>query len=264
MSSVNINRDHSRDFAISLTVFIVPYTFSLSTLVFLLTLLRQFNISYDSVPLDKYFYWLSNIVSLNLTFTYFLTQFAINSRLGSIRKYLKDADDEEVRKYLRIFAKIHMKFTDVVSLSNQCFTFHSMVLFLEFTTFSVSMTFLCFTTFQVYMETYEISFKEIIFILTCVAFLINLVINASITFHYSNLFLKNSVEILEKLLKISTKRKDKVCARYAHIFSTYASEEQLLVSCGLFLFDWKQLFLMFSSIYSYLLILIQFDMSLSV
>lgn len=262
--NINIHRKHTCDFIISLLSFIIPYSCSLSILVFLLSLLHHYNISYDSVPLDRYFYWVSIIISLNLTFTYFLTMLAISSRLASVVEYLDSKSAEEVRNHLNLLAKVYMKFSDVVSLSNEIFTFNSMILFLEFTTFSVSMTFLCFTTFQNYMITKEISFKEIIFILTCIAFLLNLVINACFTFHHSHLFVENSTKILTKLHKISTSssKDESKTNRYTQIFSLYAAEEPLLQTCGLFLFDWKQLFLMFSSIYSYLLILIQFDMSL--
>lgn len=242
-------------------MFILPYTLSLSTLVYLISLLRQYNISYDSVPVDRFFFWISTIISLNLTFTYFLTMMAINCRLVSIREYLKKQKSAQVIKNLKVFAKLYMKFRDAVELTNHCFTFNSMILFLEFTTFSVSMTFLCFTTFQIYLKTFEISFKELLFLLTGIVFLINLVINSSFTFYHSHLFGKNSMEILQKLLTFSATGRDKRCIRYAHIFSLYAVEHPLLQTCGLFLFDWKQLFLMFSSIYSYLLILIQFDMS---
>lgn len=264
MQEINVRHNHSRDLLFCVIIFVVPTTCSTLTLTFLLTLLRHYEISYDSIPLDNILYWITNTFTFNITFTYFVTLFAINSRLYLIMSVLRDERLMENISILhartKLILKLYTNCYDLVCVANKCFTFHSMLLLLEFTTFCVSITFMIFTTFSSHLDL-GVSFKDIIFLTTAVAFFVNLNIHACIVFYNSCTIKENGRKILSSICVVAEKTKNEKLLKYSQLSSLHMVRDQLIVTCGMFEFDWRQKFLMLSSIFSYLLILIQFDMS---
>ena len=186
----------------------------------------------------------ATVISLNASY---------NVRLKQISRLLKTSSDDKFKtlEKLKVFRLLLQKFCDSVRLGNKCL---SLSYVLSIVDFSFRSIFIIFNLYNVLMkEKFPFFLAAFIFTLVDCVFVLSLMIqssvlksegeNLSVAINNAHLFAMADIETLKSI----------------HLTAAQFEHQSLMVSCGLFSIDYKFLFALISSIFSYIIVLIQFD-----
>lgn len=236
-------------------MFVIPFTSTISMLLIALSVLRFYNISYDSVPVDNLFFWISFAYTFSVTLISFIMLSAVNCRIRGISLMLKDEKDEEkMMEKMKIITKIYVKFFDILNFTNQIFSLNFLMIFSEFKLFAVAGSFLLFKTLSS-----TITFKDIVFNVCITSYIVILICNVTIIVYFSTMIEQNGFKMLSQLMDRAVQCNDKKIFRYSFNASLHIKRDSLFLTCGLFKLEWKQIFNSFVVVFNFLLIFIQFD-----
>ena len=178
---------------------------------------------------------------------------AARNRLNLINKEI-DHKNCSLKKFKELLT-VHSKFCDVINLLNQCLSANLIMSMFEF---MFQCTMLMFSFYNMGLNESSIDSK-IYCIMSCINlppqffFMMSIIINSSLLkmeakrtltlVHSKNSFSTGNPEILKLL----------------HLAALKIEHHMPMISCGLFIVDWKFLFAFISGIVSCVVILIQFD-----
>lgn len=256
--------NHGKQYMISLSV-LIGY-FSLFLINFTVNGIIMSIISLNNIPspFEGVFYLLSNISYLITTICYMLVLLAVYVRLRLVNDYMmkhiaKDQTTvEDDCKAMKIVKILHGKITETTNLINICFSFNIITYLFQLVFFTIFISF----GFYHYIMSESSEFSQLLMnvitlqwiIFYLLAILWVLVLSSKIKhqghltafFFHKMLMEKNNPKIL-KIVQLSA-------LQFYH-----QSPE---ISCGMFKIDWPLMLTMIGAVFSYLIILIQFDSDL--
>lgn len=203
---------------------------------------------------------INSITYQNYCMALILIFIAIYLRIHAINLHLSElcnqTSDIEIIVELLIIRKLVDKLCDIIENVKMMFAINTVI---YITHFAFLLIFSVFSTFSYFMRI-DSTENDLIFNF----------ISLSWIFYYSPIFIfaivvpcwiksegKKTSILFQKIL-ITQRRKDNIYGK-VHLATLQLNHRRPLMSCGLFVIDWKLLMTIIGSIFSYLIILMQFE-----
>lgn len=212
-------------------------------------------------PFEGVFYLLSNITYLITTICYMLVLLAIYVRLRVVNDYMKDyiAKDqttiEDDCKAMMIVTILHAKITETTNLINICFSFNIITYLFQLVFFSIFISF----GFYHYLISENSEFSQLLLNIVTLQWIVFylLAILWVLVFSSKIKCQGNSTAIL--IHKMLIKKNSPKILKIVQLSALQFYHQSPEISCGLFKIDWSLMLTMIAAVFSYLIILIQFD-----
>ena len=211
----------------------------------------------DQIEMDiveGIFAFINIVAYMNYQVTHMLIIDTVYLRFKYINQILEnDIQNIEVIKTVRI---IHIRLCDTISSINACYTLNLLNFFFQFTFFNIFFYF--GLTHQII---YGSTFEEMIFSIIVFAYVqFFFWFGAWIILHSA--LMKSEVGNMEGIvLQRMIDSKNRKIMKHINIFNFQIEHEKVEVSAGLFNIDWTFLFAIIGTVFSYLIVLLQFDTS---
>ncbi|XP_058817582.1 putative gustatory receptor 28b [Topomyia yanbarensis] len=181
----------------------------------------------------------------------------VDQQTTSERDLQKLTDTESCCKMVRKFATIHAQLSDTIEVFNRCFSAQAMVglaAAFGFTVFSIFGVIHSYAT-SANETTLRLAWSNMTYDGFYIALIVQLVVFSSLVF----VECKHTSVMIHKALCYGTY--DRKVRKELKIFSQQLWHHAPKVSCSLFHFDWTLFYTMASSLTTYLVILMQFDLT---
>lgn len=188
---------------------------------------------------------------LSYQLSHMLIVFAIYKRLQFFNRCLqmKDLDVQIIKK----LGKLHIKLANILELMNECFSISLLSYFLQFIIYSIFF----FFSFYHYLTSLDVTFSDLILnIISFLYFLFFFWFGAWMIIVSS--WIKSEGNETASIIN-SKKIQDEKVLRACNDLCLQLYHIKLKISCGLFTVDWIFLLGFISALFSYLIILIQFE-----
>jgi hypothetical protein len=253
-----IHRDHTRELFWSRILALGNLFYAVLVVIFANVFSVMRGIRFDWFPLDRFFYDSAIILAESFYIIHLFAVYSLHSRMVSIKGMLSSCDDEvktliNIKLIMKLCEKIH----EIILSMNRFFAFNCATLFLQIFMFFILTFFSIYDTYNRDLSLDSISLFLIgtigYILMTASILLILLVLSSAIRRNYS--------EIFKKLIKIENSHDSRKIHKITRLATLQIKSSPLVISCGLLTIDWHIWITMFSSILTYVLIIIQFDMS---
>lgn len=258
MKRLNININHKNNLAITVTIFslyFIFFLFNVSLSYFIITPVRAqivsntFNGSLFAVNVA---FFQNNAVA------YMVIVYMLYSRLSSIRRYLNALDSKSHEMILPTLNEISFlvdKICDTLDLMKICYTIKLLGYVLHFTFYTV----LGIYGYLSYFYNSSPSYLDLAFCSMTLMWEIYYAPFFIWILVFSNLIEREGEKIEMSAHNISEKFPGVKIIKRVNLIAMQCHHRRLLIECGVYVIDWKLLFVMFGSVYSFLLIIIQFE-----
>ena len=215
------------------------------------------NVKLETIPINRGFFLITLAITLNYTILSLLMQASISWRLPAINKALiltAKTNQKNLLRKIKVTMKMLGKIEDLINSLSNYLTLNNIFSFLNFFLFSLMILFLGYDILA-----HDLGIDDVIFFLAgiCFSFLGGLncvfVIIYSMTFNHT---LQHSIRIFNE---IAINSRDIKIKKFCQIANLQISSTQSVLSCGLFVFNWRLIFTIISAFFSYLIMMIQFD-----
>lgn len=192
---------------------------------------------------EEIYLYIVHISSLSYASLNIILLIALKNRISLINENVKN---------IKTTLILHDKFCDTISLVNKCFSFNFSITLLEFNFHCILFT---FSACNMLLNKPDVGDKTFFFAgLVFIGYALILIVCILV---YSSLIKsggKQTLIIVHALENVSVHS-------LTQIASLQLSHRQPEISCGLYTIDWKFLFAILSCVFSYTIILIQFDVA---
>jgi hypothetical protein len=249
---VNYNRHYKVAIAISLSYY--------SVLLFSVTLDNYLYQKYlpDLIidKLDGIFALINIAAYLSYQLTHMLLIGTVYFRLKFIKEIVvsKGSEISTIQSIQKIFVRLHKTVNDI----NSCFALNLINFFFQFLVFNI---FFYFSLYH-YVATKNSSPKEFVFIIILFGYLQYYFWFAAWVIFFSGL-MNAEIENITEAIRIQEMNnfENLKLMKNLNIFSMLVNHCKIYITTGLFNADWPFLFVMIGANFSYLIILVQFDIA---
>lgn len=253
---LKIHRNHSNDHLKSIKVFVPLTLYVIIHAIFANAIVDYFQVKFTSMPLEDYWFLVVYFRALCCHVVWFSIIQSLYWRIKTIPKIL-EIPNLSLKLKFKIIGKFYSKCEKIISSMNKFFALSFSILLLDCFALTLSSTFFGYDILM-----HELKKNELLlftgstnysFISGLVCFLI---MNSSTKFMAE----KKSLLIKVNTLKFKNRnKKDKRLDKNSQLLIDQLNVAQIKLSCGLFVFNIPHIFVMISSIFSYLVVTIQFD-----
>lgn len=153
-----------------------------------------------------------------------------------------------------MMAKIFDKISETISLINRFHAFNAVEAFLDLLVTVINVTYLIFDVIA-----HSRNLSNFLIIGGACMYIATTGIICILIFAYSSLIYNIQEKIIAKNNSIGMKFSNLKLRKFSIISTMHLENSKNEISCSLFLFNWKHIFLMMSSYFSYLIVMMQFD-----
>lgn len=237
----------------------ISYLLYIILLLYLNTILFEditFNNQVDTVSSSMYVFiavsYLSYCIMHMLLTSLIYTRLSLVNECLRLRIKTKDSDHLLIVRKIRI---LYMKVTETVELFNFCFTFNVIVYFLQF------MFFMILNLFRIYhfLASSMFLIKELNMVILGLAWELYYFWAWLWLVMFSSWIESEGNKTLILLQTLTFTCNDLKTLEAVKLAKLQMSHKKVVISCGLFEINWSFLTIMFGSVISYLIILIQFN-----
>jgi hypothetical protein len=253
LSEMGIEINHSKHFRAALVI-TISYFCSLYFALFLDEILTMKYLPEIEVDMVEGIFAVINVAAyLTYQITHMLLVVAMHFRVQYLNRVLESGEPDITS--IRMMRKIHLRILDTMAHINACYSLNLLNFFFQFTFFNV---FFYFGLIH-HVIADNSTFKEIV---------VSIIIFGYVQFFFwfcawmilHSSLLKNGGESLDDTVRAQVMfAKNRKLLRHFNIFNFQLQHQKIEVSAGLFVIDWSFLFGIISVLFSYLIILIQFD-----
>lgn len=215
-----------------------------------------------TIPIDRIFYLISIAININYIIFSFLILLAIFWRLRSMTNALNittKSDHEKLFQNIKSLSKIWCKLEDLICSVDK---YHTFSLILTFLNFFVTFLLVIFLGYDIFAH--DLDSGDVIFFVAGLNFSFFNGLSCFIVIAIS-MALNNTMKISMKICnRIQIKNQVKKVHKLNYIAILQFTFLRKNFSCGLFDFNWKLIFTLAASFFSYLIMMIQFDYMLSI
>lgn len=209
-----------------------------------------FQVKFKAIPLDDFGFLIALMLPVAFNLIFVTTLLNVTWRLETIDEFL---GAQMNRRELKTILRIYSKFDGTVSHVNRYFTFNTMICFLDVLMIALMVVFLAYD-----IVVHSLMIKDVILMLSGISYVLVSGFSCVMVIVYSSKIssLKNSSFWKMNGMRLKSHRETgKRCELGILQISSSVSQ----VSCGLFTFDSYHIFTIISSLFSYLVVVIQFD-----
>lgn len=211
----------------------------------------------DQIEMDMMegiFAFINIIAYMNYQVTHMLIIDTVYLRFKYINQILEN--NIQSIETVKIIRRIHIRLCDVISSINACYTLNLLNFFFQFTFFNIFFYF-----GLMHQLIYGSTFEELIFSIIVLAYVqFFFWFGAWIILHSA--LMKSEAGNMEGIvLQRMMDSKSRKIMKHINIFNFQIEHEKIEVSAGLFNIDWTFLFAIIGTVFSYLIVLLQFDTS---
>lgn len=215
-----------------------------------------YDADYGALPMGNHYFLLSPVLNFNFGMIYALVLRTISSRAKDVHRLIEQQDGKKFTPKYKPIMTVYSELQDILSITNKYFSWNSMILFVEYTLH-------CFIMLLAFYDLYtrEFPLDSILYFISGIGYQFPLQV-------YTLFLMKQSENLKHDGMKISQKINTRIIfskvekdEKFGQIFALQ-SKSPLTASCGLFDFGWKMIFIAISTSFSYLLVAIQFDMTI--
>lgn len=260
--SLGINRNFNKEYKILTSIILVYEVLiigNLSLAYFMVTLL---GVKVKTIPIDRIFYLISIAININYIIFSFLILLAIFWRLRSMTNALNittKSDHKKLFQNIKSLSKIWCKLEDLICSVDK---YHTFSLILTFLNFFVTFLLVIFLGYDIFAH--DLDSGDVIFFVAGLNFSFFNGLSCFIVIAIS-MALNNTMKISMKICnRIQIKNQVKKVHKLNYIAILQFTFLRKNFSCGLFDFNWKLIFTLAASFFSYLIMMIQFDYMLSI
>lgn len=255
--------NHGKQYMISLSVLIGYFSIFLINFTVNGFIMSIISLNDAPSPFQGVLYLLSNTTYMITTICYMLVLLAVYVRLKVVNDYMlkhiaKDQTTiEDDCRALKIVKILHCKITETTNLINICFSLNIITYLFQLVFFTIFVSF----GFYHYITSEDSEFSQ---------FLMNFITLQWILFYLLAILwvivLSNKIKHQGKstaLLfhKMLMKRRNPEMLKIVQLSALQFYHQSPEISCGMFKIDWPLMLTMIGAVFSYLIILIQFDSS---
>lgn len=220
------------------------------------------NVKIDSVPIERGFFLTGIAISINYILLTMLLLLNIVWRFKSISDAMILIGNSKNKKILlrrlKVAMRICNKLSDLLESSSKYFLCNNIFLFSNLFFILLIMTFLGYDILVHNLDT-----DDVILFFAFVVFCVSTAFCSSITILTSTYFSECLSNCIKKFSLISFQFNDKKVQKFCILAILQLESSRRDISCGVFAFNWKFVFLIISSSFSYLVMMIQFDYMLT-
>ncbi|KAG5667399.1 hypothetical protein PVAND_015380 [Polypedilum vanderplanki] len=250
-----ITRNYSTDLKFSIIVLGIFVFIGFGLIILTSSQFFIHNIYHHSIPYENPFFLVGLPFSSLFEYTHGVAMIAIYVRLKSLLKFIKNENNLNIND-LKLINFIYTNLTDIMKLSNQIFSLNSLI---GLTEFSIHTTFAAFSAYQFFIS--KIKFDLLIFLLVGVSYFIS-----KIQLYLFLIIYISSVRSTGNDLWIEINKKqnfDQKEKKFREIVIGQMRCNELIASCGVYEFDWIVFFAIMTGAFSYLVVMIQFDLGIN-
>jgi hypothetical protein len=234
-----------------MTTFIVSYE---TAIIFVMTLAYVIvgEIKFSAKPLDNVFFLIAYAIPISNNVFFFITIINVYWRFNDILEVTR----HELKIYeMKLVYKIYNRLNEIVPKINQYYLLNTILALLDLLVITINVAFLVYDTFihELPLENFILAGGACfyIFLSGTICFLI---------IEYSSFISSVNCKIKMNLNKIALRRSEVKFYKMCHVGFLQIENTQNKISCGLFNFDWKLIFILMSSFFSYLWTMFQVDL----
>lgn len=225
------------------------------------SMVKFFNVKVDSIPIERGFFltgiaWLINYVLLMV-----LLLLLIAWRFSSIFNALQQVQELEKKKIprrMKLILKLSNKMGEILeSFIKYCLTNYAL-LYSHCLIITLMITFLGYD-----ILVHDLGASDKIFFGAGIVFVVSTAFSYLLVICFSNYFSNSFNKIYEKINFIRLENDERKIRKICELGILQLECTRKEITCGLFDLNWKHLFLLMSSFFSYLVMMIQFDYMLS-
>jgi hypothetical protein len=216
------------------------------------------NVKIDSVPIERGFFLTGIAIAINYILLTMLLLLNLVWRFKTVSNALMKVDNyhdkTKVLKKLKSVLKMLSKLSELLESASKYFLCNNIFLFTNLFMIILIMTFLGYD-----ILVHDLGTDDVILFFAFVVFSVSTAFCSSITILTSTYFSKCFSQAFEKINLIFIKFNDRKIQKICELGILQLQNSRKEISCGFFAFNWKHVFLMLSSFFSYLIMMIQFD-----
>lgn len=255
-------RNYSKDMKIS-SVILIFYQFIIDgNMILGYVMVKFLGVKIDSVPIEQGFFLIGLTIAINYILQIMIIFLAMKWRFKlalEVLMELQEFKDKNVMlKRLKTVIKIWSKLGDLVAATSKYFLMCNIFLFLIIFMMYLITLFLAYDILMHELGSDNLILFYSFIVFTCSYTHYGVVITIS-SVYFSNCF----SSAINNLNLIALKIKEKKIQKFCSLAVLQLTAIQKEISCGLFEFNWKFIFLLISSVFSYLVTMMQFDYMLT-
>lgn len=253
--------NHNKHLKISILVFIAYFSFLCFAIFLDKTLSKELELQKELNAVEELLSIITFASHLSFCIGYMLLLSAIYSRLNAVNECLKQQmlmNHQSHQMNIEIIKKVtimYEKLCDITELYNVCFAFNIIINFVQFTFFVI---FNLFATYH-YLTSPDSQYQELIFNLISFGWVLYYAWSPIWILIFSSWIKTQGNETGALFHKLMNVKNDIKLMNTFHITTMQLNHRQMNISCGLFEVDWQYLFGFIGTVFSYLIIMIQFD-----
>ena len=227
------------------------------------SIVTYFGVSYDSIPMRNKTFLIAVSIPVLFNILLNLLLYIIHQRLATIIimtdfSKISAYNEHEQKKLIRTLMKLVDKINDCVLSVNKCFILNTM-----FSLFNVTVTMILMTFLSMDIVLHELEIEDVILALGGFSYC-GCLGGSCITVVYFSSTIRNCYDHLkQKLINLHVCLFSRKIHRQIHLGLMQLLHSQKEVTCGLFRFNWKLVFIMIASVFNYVIVMYQFDSMIS-
>lgn len=221
------------------------------------------NVKIKTIPVDRGFFLISLGLNINYSIFAILMQVMISWRLRAIDDALKltiKSNQKIILRKMKLLMKVLCIIEDLINSRNNYVSLSNILSFANFFVTSLMILFLGYDVFA-----HNLGNDDLTLFLGGISFSFFAGLACFIAISYSISVARTIKKAIKIFNKIQMKFNDDAkIQKYCNLANLQLSSVQSEFSCGLFDFNYKLIFTLMSSIFAYLVMMIQFDYMLTI
>lgn len=227
------------------------------------SIVTYFGVSYDSIPMRNKLFLFAVSVPVLFNILLNLLLYLIHQRLKlmivmtDVSK-ISACNEHDLKKRIHTLMKLIDKINDCVLSVNKCFVLNTM-----FSSFNVTVTMILMTFLSMDIILNELEIEDVILALGGFSYCGCLGGSCLAVIYFSSIIRKRHENLNQKFINLHICLHNRKIHKHIHLGLLQISHSQKELTCGLFRFNWKYVFIMVASVFNYVIVMYQFDSMIS-
>lgn len=252
LESIDIKQKHNREFFGSLFILMAYQITVISGALYNRNLLNTYEVVH-SIPVENVSFFVIMFCSKSYAVLCMSSLLAVNNRLRLINRVLTSESMNFVLD-IKQFLTLHDKLCDTVTLINRCFSITFLLNISECVFHCIYLVFNLYT-----ISAHESTVQEMIFLISGCIYVVPESVFVLFIIIFSSVLKTETNRTFLLLHDSRFSSSDADISKFHRIASLQLDHRKPFITCGLFVIDWVLLFAIVAAIFSFLVILIQFD-----
>jgi len=258
-----IFRNFNSDFKRLTSILIAFIAFLFIEIAATIYMTRNFDIRFNSMPLDRLSFLFTVIIPLSFNYLIIILLINLFNRFYSIINLTKFStskqfDEQKLIHRISLMMKMLDKINDTVLSINRSYMMNILISFFNLTLVLIFAIFLMYDIFV-----HQLKIDDAIIAVGGCSYALCISIGCFIIISYSSTIEKLHFLIMNNFVDLHLRLWDSKIHRQVHLAMLQLTHFRKELSGGLYNFNWKCIFLILTSVFNYVIVMIQFDVMIS-